>query len=964
MSDDPDVPNDSVVRADRLRRSISVFLLAVFVGLVALRVANLWSRHDEIVVENRQLAESLAHVLGAHLAQNIATIDAALSQVALHSERVGGPNAQPPFWEPVVRAAFAGLTGAGSLSIINDAGIIAHSTIDAIVGETRSDQYIFRHMKENPSAVFLADTPFRSPIGHGMLIPFGRRLSTPDGNFDGFAVVTLVPEQLRDFYRSVNVGTDGRISVLHPQGIVLFNEPSIEDSIGRSARDNPLFQAAASGTGDGFLRAPLESGGPVYLNAYRTVRNANLILTVSISEERVFAAWHGELRNSLGVIGALGGLLLFAGYLINREIRARAAADLALTNNQARFHEMMYHAPILVSVKGTDGRIRFINKSLEALFGLSMKEVMGKKLADIDALGTSPGGLITSLDQEVIDTKTPIQRELSYPTRDGTRTALFVKFPLFDSNGTVDSVASFSMDLTEQRRAATWFRTIMDNAPALIALKDIEGRFVFVNRAQERASGVKASEFLGRTSRDLFRREYADLHDQFDREVLATGAPIQREFSAPYTAGNRMLLFIKFPVFDAKGNIEFLGSIATDVTAQKQAESQLVHAQRMEAVGQLTGGIAHDFNNLLTVMIGNSELLTAALADNERLEPLARMTLEAAERSATLTQRLLAFGRRQMLEPRSTDVGRLMDDMQDLIVRAAGIQAKIEIRPAEDDLWPALVDPGQLETAILNLVVNSRDAMPDGGRIVIDLSNAKIDESYLELNPDAKAGDYVMIAVSDTGTGMPPEVVERVFEPFFTTKEAGKGTGLGLPTIYGFVKQSGGHVTVYSEVGHGTVVRVYIPRANATGIVPELPPASLEHLPRGQESILLVEDDRAVRAYTEGQLIDLGYRVTTAASPGEAMKLAYLTGRPDLLVTDIIMAGTMNGRQLAERMRERWPDIKVLYVSGYADGILPELVDGQADGINFLAKPFRRRDLALKVREVLDGGKEVASFTV
>jgi signal transduction histidine kinase/CheY-like chemotaxis protein len=444
--------------------------------------------------------------------------------------------------------------------------------------------------------------------------------------------------------------------------------------------------------------------------------------------------------------------------------------------------------------------------------------------------------------------------------------------------------------------------------------------------------------------------------------VLATRAPIQREFSAPHTKGLGTLLFVKFPIFDANGDIESIGSIATDVTAEKKAETQLVHAQRMEAVGQLTGGIAHDFNNLLTVMIGNTELLTAALADNERLEPLARVTLEAAERSAALTQRLLAFGRRQMLAPKSTDVAKLVDDMQDLIVRAAGMRAKVQIHH-EFGIWPALVDPSQLETAILNLVVNSRDAMPDGGLVSIELNNAEIDQRFLELNPDAKAGDYIVISVTDTGTGIPPEVAERVFEPFFTTKEEGKGTGLGLPTIYGFVRQSGGHVTIESKVGRGTTVRIYIPRANAPGIVPELTADFDDRLPRGQESILFVEDDRAVRDYTEAQLLDLGYRVTVAANPGEALKLSLLVGRPDLLVTDVIMPGPMNGRQLAERMTERWSDIKVLYVSGYADGVLPELADGRAGGTHFLAKPFRRRDLAQKVREALDTETQPVAFT-
>ena len=412
------------------------------------------------------------------------------------------------------------------------------------------------------------------------------------------------------------------------------------------------------------------------------------------------------------------------------------------------------------------------------------------------------------------------------------------------------------------------------------------------------------------------------------------------------------MLFTKFPIYDLEGNLEGIGSIGTDITDRKHVEMQLAQTQRMEAVGKLTGGIAHDFNNLLTVIIGNAEILADELHDNERLQPLAQVTLDAAERSATLTQRLLAFGRRQLLEPRATDTNQLLGDMADLIERAAG-RGKIVYQLAEN-LWPAMVDPGQLETAVLNLVVNSRDAMPAGGSITIETANAELDDFYAQMNPDAKPGEYVMVAVSDAGTGMPPEVVARVFEPFFTTKEVGKGTGLGLPTIYGFIKQSGGHVKIYSEEGHGTVVRLYVPRADAPSIVPGLTAASAEQLPRGRESILLVEDDKLVRTHTENQLIELGYRVTSATSPAEAMKIARLIGKPDLLLTDIVMPGGENGCELAARMRERWPDLKVLCTSGYADRAIEGLADGLADGIHFLGKPFRRKDLALKVREVLD----------
>jgi PAS domain S-box-containing protein len=783
-----------------------------------------------------------------------------------------------------------------------------------------------------------------------MLIPLGRRLSTPGGSFSGVAVATLDPDKLRDFYRTVDVGARGIISVLHPTGMVLFREPSTGTPAGEVAQENPLFTATRDEFGNGLLRGPLVAGGGSYISAFRSLSKPHLLFAVSLSEDDVLAEWHGELLRSLIVLSLIGLILAIAGLLINREIRARAASDAALRENRARLYEIMDHAPILVSVKGPDGKVQFINRQLEKLMNMSRQEAAGKLLKDLAPADAA--AIVTALDEEVVATKSSLQREVTYSTAEGKRTAMFVKFPLLDLAGNVESVVSFSMDLTEQRRGEMWFKAIMEHAPSAVVLKDLEGRYLFANPALEKWTGVKASDLVGSTTDALFSAEYAKQHDDFDREVIEAKAPRQREFLAPFREGIRNVLFTKFPIFDFEGNLEGIGSIGTDITDRKHVEAQLVQAQRMEAVGKLTGGIAHDFNNLLTVIIGNSEILAGELEGNERLQPLAQVTLDAAERSAGLTQRLLAFGRRQVLEPRPTDSNQLLRDMKGLIERAAGERSKVSYTLAEN-LWPAMVDPGQLETAIINLVVNARDAMPESGRISVETANAELDELYAQMNPDTKPGDYVMIAVTDTGTGMAPEIVARVFEPFFTTKEVGKGTGLGLPTIYGFIKQSGGHVKIYSEVGHGTVVRLYVPRADAPSIAPALPVTRSDILPGGRESILLVEDDKLVRAHTESQLVALGYRVTCAANPAEALKIAPIIGKPDLLLSDVVMPGEENGPEFAARMRKRWPDLKVLFTSGYADGAAG-LADGLAEGMHFLGKPFRRKDLALKVREVLD----------
>jgi PAS domain S-box-containing protein len=494
-------------------------------------------------------------------------------------------------------------------------------------------------------------------------------------------------------------------------------------------------------------------------------------------------------------------------------------------------------------------------------------------------------------------------------------------------------------------------QAFMEHSPLVIAEKDLEGRFTFVNRAFQERFGIASSDVVGRTAHELFAEDRADAQTSLDREVMASKQPVQRELTVPSPSGPRTMLFTKFPLIDAGGNIEAIGTIGTDVTELKQAETQLAHAQKMEAIGQLTGGVAHDFNNLLTAILLNSDVLADRMTD-DRLRPLAEATRTAAERGADLTKRLLAFGRRQTLEPRPTDVNALVSGMEQLMRRTLGEHIAIEIRTAAD-LWPAKVDPGQLEAAVVNLGVNARDAMPQGGRITIETANVELDGSFA-MNADMKPGEYVMVAVSDTGTGMPPDVVARAFEPFFTTKDVGKGTGLGLSMVYGFVKQSGGHARIYSEPGMGTVVRLYLPRSDVPAETTAARQRVTSELPTGGETILLVEDDPLVRKHTEGQLVALGYAVIAAENADEALACIDNGAKPDLLFTDIVMPGSMNGRELAERLRERWPLLKVLYTSGFSHGMLDTALDSQPVGKHLLGKPFRRRDLAAKVREVLD----------
>jgi signal transduction histidine kinase/ActR/RegA family two-component response regulator len=392
--------------------------------------------------------------------------------------------------------------------------------------------------------------------------------------------------------------------------------------------------------------------------------------------------------------------------------------------------------------------------------------------------------------------------------------------------------------------------------------------------------------------------------------------------------------------------------IGRDMTDRHKLEEELRQSQKMEAIGQLTGGLAHDYNNLLTVILGNAELLTESLRERPDLLALAQATVDAADRSAILTQRLLAFGRRQALEAQPTDLNLLVRGMMDLVRLTAGEQIAVDLSLAEDP-WIVKVDRSQLETAILNLVVNARDAMRSSGTLRIETSRASFDEDAASISPEIKSGNFMMLAVSDTGSGMSPETLSRVFEPFFTTKEVGKGTGLGLSMVYGFVKQSGGHISIYSEPGIGTSVKIYFP--------PELEAVrhaednvSEGELPKGSESVLLVEDEPLVRVNTERQLVLLGYNVVAAGSGKEAIELFDKGFRPDLLLSDVIIAGGMNGRELADRLCEKSPGLCVLFMSGYTSGVLAKGDGGIPEGMNFIGKPFRRNQLARAVRDALE----------
>jgi len=689
-------------------RKLAIGLVSAFilVALVGLRGVDLRVRRGQILEAGDRRAENLAGILARYVRETFASSDAALRQLVVHARRVGGANAPDSEWLTALQAGRAGVTEVSSISVMDSSGIIRHSTQPAILGQSRRDQFIFTRFASGSSDDLIAGTPFRTLVGTPtFIIPLGRKLTTPTGAFDGVVSAAYAPDSLRAFFRTVDIGRAGSVTVFHDAGTILFREPSAGNPIGELATGSPLYAAAKRTGGSGLFRARAQADGPVLRTAFRSL-DPRLIVAVSLSEPELLEAWNRDATMSVAV-----------------------------------------------------------------------------------------------------------------------------------------------------------------------------GVFMV----------VVVTAFL-------------------------------------------LLLYRQMDVRNA-------------------AEQALIRSQRLESLGQLTGGVAHDFNNLLTVVLGNVSLLNTVTAQgglasqDESLGEIER----AARRAAGLTRQLLAFARRQPLLPRVVDLAAAVESAEPMLRRVIGEGTTLKLVTSAGEAL-ANVDPVQIETTLLNLCINARDAMPSGGTLVIETSRATLGAEYARTADDVTPGPYSLITVSDTGVGIPPEHIPRLFEPFFTTKGPGKGTGLGLSMVYGFVKQSGGHIKVYSEVGRGTSVKLYFPEA--TGKPAEPTPVPTDDQRGHGEVILVVEDEPVVRGLAVRILRRLGYTVLEAKDAQAALALVKPDTRLDLLLTDVMLPGELNGPRLAEELTRMRPDLHVLFASGYSQEIVELGAHAGAD-VRFLPKPYDRGKLAQAVHEAL-----------
>jgi PAS domain S-box-containing protein len=862
-----------------------------------------------------------------------------------------------------------------ALRVVDRTGrVIASAPYPPLEPVSEGEQGYFRQRRDAPGTAMAIHDPARDPSTGTTFVPLTRRLEDERGDFAGIVFAALDPRALDEIYHALDLGSTGALSLFRTDATLLARFPHRPGLVGRRFSETPLFRehlpAATAGT---FVGGSVVDGIERAV-AYRKLARFAVVAAVGIDLSYARDTWRGLAETALvGFLVTALALALATVLLLRALARQRSLLDQARQSDQ-RFRDFAEIASDWLYEMDAAYRFTYISPRREEVTGASVQARLGRtpfELAPPEEMARHR--LTYDRLRQVLDARQEFRGFEFWTASPGgePHCVAISGRPVLGADGVFLGYRGTGSDLTERKRAErdrevheARLAAILNALPASIALVDRDGRIVEVNRRWAGHAGTEAlfggvlqpgTDYLA-----ACRAVRGRLGDA--AEALAAGLEqvlAGASHAAPpieYAAdGDRPRSWYRAMIVPLSSrSLEGAVVMHVDVTDRRAAEEALAQAQKLEAVGQLTGGIAHDFNNLLTVILGQSDLLSADLAQDRERALMADTINAAARRGAELTRQLLAFARRQPLQPARLHIAALVESLLPMLRRTLSATIEVKVVLAAD-AWPCLADPAQLEAALLNLAINARDAMPNGGVLTIETGNAVLDEHYTARNPDALPGEYAIVSISDTGHGMAPEITARAFEPFFTTKPVGQGTGLGLSMVYGFVKQTGGHIKIYSEVGRGTTVKLYLPRAGQADMRPEPPPALPGAAMQGTESILVVEDDAMVREFTAAQLRRLGYRVTEARSGADALAILGQGAAVDLMLTDIVLPGGMTGRELSAEARRLRPSLKLLFTSGYTAGALENHV-GNGHGVPLLVKPYRVEELVRRVREALDAG--------
>jgi PAS domain S-box-containing protein len=978
--------------------AISALILLLIGGAIGL------DRQREIDVAYRNV-NNLADALSLQVKNDFTRIDDALRYVkdTIDTDRLEDEVTYLRIYQ-VLGATAQGLPSTFSLFIIGpDGQTLNTSRMPRSERIDMTDRAVFTAVRDDPNVGLFIEPPVRARAAQlrgQWIVNAGRRLERSDGSFAGVIAAAISLDQMQETFLPFDLGKEGVVTLFRADGIYILRHPQLVDLLGQSIAGGRLFQERLKESPSGSYEGLFPSDGITRFSAYRTITDLPLVTLVGLSKKEVLSDWWLRATFATALALALVGMVIAFSEFLKSTVRREQAQDkqrlatlrgladasielLAVENVQALVARATEQARTLIPSHKCATSLAS-NGDMAYVLSCSDKYAEWRNVAFENAPARGLHRVVRERNQPLRLSRAELDRQpwkdfnpkdQQYPPLQG-----WLGAPLISQSGrnlgviglsdrehnefsaedeailvqmaSLVSVCIENAQLLQGTRVAAAnaqesqqeIENVLSSISDAFYVLDNDFNFTYLNDRALELIKRKRDDLMGKCVWDEFPEAKETIVYELYHRCVATGESGACEL---YYEPLRSWFAVRiFP--HAKG----LSVYFRDISDQVETEEKLQQAEKLKAVGQLTGGVAHDFNNLLTVILGNADILTDELRNNRNLLPLAEMTRSAAERAAELTKRLLAFARRQPLNPKTVDVNKLVSGFETLLRRTLGEQIAIELVQGAG-LWKAQIDPSQLESALLNLAINSRDAMSSGGRLTIETTNAHIDDNYASQHEEVLPGQYVLIAVSDTGEGIPKDLINRVFEPFFTTKEVGKGSGLGLSMIYGFIKQSGGHVKIYSEPDEGTTVKLYLPRARDESQVANLDnPATVEP-PHGKETILLVEDDDMVRSHVRNQLIELGYTVVDAADAAEAITLFETTPHIDLLFTDIVMPGGLNGRKLADQLRARSPELKVLFMSGYTENAIVH--HGRLDpGVFLLNKPFRKQDLARKVRQVFE----------
>lgn len=957
-------------------------------ALCALVVVQALIDRREVLRSAHEEVTNLGEVLAEHTRQTLATLDLGLSTLASEVGERGGLNDVSPYTlHELLRERQAASPATHAFFVLDKDGWLTGTPARAAKASVSfSDTPNYLHHLEKPDSGLFISPAVRGRLGNvadRWIVAVSMRLDGPDGRFAGVVGALLSLDHLLTFYDALRIGDDGVVALLAGDGTLITQSPLAESLIGQPLLEAAQLQRVLTG-GSGPFSARFPADGVRRIAGYRTVADRQVLMLVALGEDEVLAPWRKRLSFNATIAVAVIALFLLTTSLFARHIARRRSWE----------EERARRLGHLAEASAGLARARSEGELIERVAALARAQVKAGLAVVHLGCGDTPIRQASATDPDSpVPTETPATAhrldELCRPAREDNTVVCLGQAELEAHVGApvhgllvvpivgaerrnlgqirlsdrytgdfsevdvaeIRQLANFTAIALENLRSAqrreealAEIETIFNSISDGVAAVDLDWCFTYLNAEAERLLQRSRQELLGRNMWEAFPGGSESPAFEVYRRARAENRMMSAEFF--YEPLGVWFAIRAYP--HAQG----LTIYFQNITQRIETEEKLRQSQKMDAIGKLTGGVAHDFNNLLTVILGNADAVMD-LPDAMVPPPVRKqvgLIRVAGERAAELTHRLLAFARRQPLDPMETDINELLRGFDDLLQRTlgSGIEIRLHCAPA---LWSAVVDRHELQNAILNLAINARDAMPTGGLLTIASDNVVLGESeaaQLDLAP----GDYVAVSVEDTGEGMSEEVAARAFEPFFTTKPEGKGSGLGLSMVYGFARQSGGQARIDSTPGTGSRISIYLPRA--AGAADETPADSGPPAYRGGgERILLVEDDDLVREHTVSCLQRLGYIVTACADGAGALACLEEGCNPDLLLTDVKLAGGMGGRDVAEQARQRCPQLKVLYVSGYTENAFEH--DGRVEqGICLLGKPFRIEELALRLRELLD----------